>query len=634
MPVIIGTAGHIDHGKTSLVRALTGQDTDRLKEEKERGISIDLGFAHLDAPDGERAGIVDVPGHERFIRNMLAGAHGMDVVLFTVAADDGVMPQTEEHLDILHLLGVRRGIFVITKTDLVDAARVAAVREEVEILALDTTLEGAPIVPVSTVTGDGLEALRGEIGALLAAPADAPAAGYFRLPVDRAFVVHGHGVVVTGTAVAGTVREGETVRIMPGGETARVRGIEVHGVAVRRAEHGQRVAVNLAGIERTELARGHVVCDQRLARTTQRFDARVEIRPAAKRPFASHGRIRVHIGTAETLGKLVVLGGDAIAPRESGWAQIVVAEPVLAMRGDRFIVRDETARRTLGGGEVVNPFADRHRRGEPDVASRLERLRGDDRGAAARAFLDLSPDFACPLATVAQALNLRTEEAAAALARVDGAVPVPDARSPEAWTTAAKWNRLESLACEAVATEHRARPLAPGLEMERLRTELPWDISPKDFRWCVDRLVAAKRLVREDSVVRAPDHRVALGTEARALGDRVERFLVDGRFAPPDLRQLEEATGVARPRLVEVLGVLETEGRVARIAPDLYYARTAVDEAKAIVASHCAAHGEITAAAFRDLIDASRKFAIAFLDWCDRTGITVRVGDVRKLRRG
>src|SRR5262250_3416582 len=227
MPYIIGTAGHIDHGKTSLVKALTGQDTDRLKEEKERGISIDLGFAHLDAPGAERAGIVDVPGHERFIRNMLAGAHGIDLVLFTVAADDGVMPQTEEHLDILHLLGVRRGIFVVTKTDLVDAARVAAVREEIEILRLDTTLEDAPIVPVSTLTGAGLDALRAEIERLLAAPAPAPPPGYFRLPVDRAFVIRGHGVVVTGTAIAGTVREGESVRILPGSETARVRGLEV-----------------------------------------------------------------------------------------------------------------------------------------------------------------------------------------------------------------------------------------------------------------------------------------------------------------------------------------------------------------------------------------------------------------------
>ena len=633
MPVIIGTAGHIDHGKTALVRALTGQDTDRLKEEKERGISIDLGFAYLDAPGGERAGIVDVPGHERFIRNMLAGAHGIDVVLFTVAADDGVMPQTEEHLDILHHLGIRRGIFVITKCDLVDAARVAVVREEIEILSVDTTLEGAPIVPVSTVTGDGLEALRAEIGAQLAVRPASPPTGYFRLPVDRAFVIHGHGVVVTGTAIAGTVREGDTVRILPGAETARVRSLEVHGVRVSRAEHGQRVAMNIAGVERGDLGRGHVVCDPRITRLAQRIDARVEIRPAAKKAVASHTRVRLHIGTAEAIGRVVVLGGArALAPRTTGWVQLVLTEPVLAMRGDRFILRDETARRTLGGGEVVNPFADRHR-AQHDVAERLEHLRDPDVAIAGVAFLGLTPDFATDAATVAQALNVRPEDVATALGADDAVVPIPDRRTAEAYTTEAKWQKLQAEVCEAVARVHREQPLVPGVEMESLRAGIGADIPPKIFRWCVDRLVAMRRLVREDSVVRAPGHQVALGAEARALGTRIERLLAAGRFTPPDLRQLAEATGVAGKRLAEVLGVLEGEGRVVRVAPDLYYARQAADDAKAVVEAHCRAHGEITAAAFRDMIGASRKFAIAFLDWCDRTGVTVRVGDVRKLRR-
>ncbi|TMB52233.1 MAG: selenocysteine-specific translation elongation factor [Deltaproteobacteria bacterium] len=629
---IIGTAGHIDHGKTSLVRALTGQDTDRLKEEKERGISIDLGFAYLDAAEA-RAGIVDVPGHERFIRNMLAGAHGVDCVLFTVAADDGVMPQTEEHLDILHLLGVRRGIFVITKIDLVDAARVAAVREEIEILTLDTTLESAPIAPVSTVTGEGLDVLRREIDAQLSVPPGPPPPGYFRMPVDRAFVIRGHGVVVTGTAIAGTVSEGEVIRVLPGGEQARVRGLESHGAAVATAVHGQRVAMNLAGIDREDLGRGHVVCHERIARVTDRLDARVELRPAARRPLPSHSRVRFHLGTAEVIGKLIVLGPEAaLEPRTTGWAQIVLPEPVLAMRGDRFILRDETARWTIGGGEVVNPFASRHRRSEAGLAERLEALRGGDPTAAARAFLDLAPEFASDLETVAQALNLREDEARAALASAPGIVPIPDGSSPEAYTTADLSRQLEDAVLAAVAAAHREQPLAPGVEMESLRSGLPWAVAPRIFRSCIDRLVAARRLVREESVVRSPDHRVSLGADARALGDRVERLLADGRFTPPDLRQLEDAMRAGRDRLADVLGVLEKEGRVARIGPDLWYARAAADEAKAIVVEHCQRHGDITAATFRDRIGASRKFAIAFLDWCDRTGVTVRVGDIRKLR--
>jgi len=630
VPPIIGTAGHIDHGKTALIRALTGQDTDRLKEEKERGISIDLGFAYLDGPAGGRTGIVDVPGHERFIRNMLAGAHGMSLVLFTVAADDGVMPQTEEHLDILHLLGVRRGIFVITKTDLVDPARIAAVREEIEILAVDTTLEGARIVPVSALTGDGLDALRAEIAAQLAATSGPPPSGYFRLPVDRAFVIKGHGVVVTGTAVAGTVGEGDMVRVVPGGERARVRGLEIHGVAVARAAAGQRVAMNLAGLDRDELARGHVVCHDELSRLTRRLDARVEMCSAARRAIKSHGRVRLHLGTAEVMAKLVVLGGGSEIPsRGSGYAQLALEEAVLAMRGDRFILRDETARWTLGGGEIVNPFADRHRRSEASPEARLEVLRTGPVAAAARAFLELVPDFAGDAATIAQALNLGADDVRQALTADGAIIPIPD----EAYTTEDKWQRLQAGVHEAVAAEHRRQPLAPGLEMESLRTRLPWDIGAKVFRWCIERLVTAGRLAREESVVRLPEHRVRLDAKARALGAKVEGLLVEGRFTPPDLRQLEEMTGVARRDLVDMLGVLEGEGRVVRIGPDLYYAPAATQEATALVAAHCRAHGEITAATFRDLIGASRKFAIAFLDWCDRTGVTVRLGDLRKLRR-
>jgi selenocysteine-specific elongation factor len=332
------------------------------------------------------------------------------------------------------------------------------------------------------------------------------------------------------------------------------------------------------------------------------------------------------------MAKLVVLGDGPLAPRTGGWVQLVLSEPVLAMRGDHFILRDETARRTLGGGVVVHPFAHRHRRSEGDLEERLGILRVGAPPAAARAFLELVPDFASDRATVSQALNLRDEEVAP-IAGAPGVLPVPDAGAPEAYTTTAKWERLETEVLGVVSGAHRAHPLAPGPEMESLRTQLPFEVAPRIFRWCVDRLVAAGRLVREGSVVRAPGHRVALGAGDRALGERLERLLSEGRFTPPDLRQLEERLGVTRKDLLEVLAVLEAEGKVVRVASDLYYARTAADECVERLGIHCRAHGEITAATFRDLIGASRKFAIAFLDWCDRTGVTVRVGDLRKLRR-
>jgi selenocysteine-specific elongation factor len=516
----------------------------------------------------------------------------------------------------------------------VDAARVEAVREEIEILSLDTILEGAPIVPVSTVTGAGLDALRAEIERQLAAPPDPHPPGWFRLPVDRAFVIHGHGTVVTGTAIAGTVAEGQTVRVLPGGETARVRGLEVHGVAVRGAGRGQRVAINLAGVERDDLGRGHVVCDEGLRRVTDRIDAFVDIRPAVRRPVRSHARVRFHLGTAEVMAKLVLLGGaGTLSARGRGWAQLVLAGPVLAMRGDRFVLRDETARWTIGGGQVVNPFAERRRGANRELPEHLARLRDGDLATAAVAFLELAQELASERATVAHALGVPEALVDAALGTVPEAIAVPDAAAPEAWITRTKWTLLETAVVGRIVAAHRAAPLLPGVEMESLRSQLPWEVGGKVFRWAVERLVAEGRIVREESLVRAPDHRVSLDLEGTRLATRVSELLAAGRFTPPDLQRLEEATGATRRRLGEVLAVLESEGRVARIGPDLYYARDAAEAAREVVRRHCAEHGEITAAVFRDLIDASRKFAIAFLDWCDRTGVTVRVGDVRRLRR-
>jgi selenocysteine-specific elongation factor len=641
---IIGTAGHIDHGKTALIKALTGQDTDRLKEEKERGISIDLGFAYFTLPDGIRAGIVDVPGHERFIRNMLAGAHGIDLVLFTVAADDGVMPQTEEHLDILHLLGTRRGIFVITKADLADAARLREVRDEIGLLADGTTLAGAPIIEVSSITGRGLEQLRGEMARQLDGFQARRATGIFRLPLDRAFTIKGHGIVVTGTAMGADVRVGDRLRVLPAGGEVRVRSVQVHSDSVESAGLCQRVALNLTGAEKLELKRGAVLADERLESASGRFDAWLEIRPGAKRALKNNTRVRLFIGTAETIARAIVLdeegghGGPphSIAPKAAGLAQLVTDTPVVALAGDRFVIRDETNSRTLGGGVVLNPTGRRVRKPVEDYRSNLRVLKDSPSsgGDAIEALINLQESFAMGATKIATLMNIPTAEAEAALKQAARFVKL-SVGDEEAFTTKSRWEALKHFALDAVRAYHRAEPLSPGMEMEALRTRLPFEIGARAFRPIVDRLSAESEIVREESVVRVRSHRVQLGGEAETLGAQIEAALNGAQFQPPDLKQLAEALkipGSQMQRVRTVLLAMEREGRVVKIATDLYFSRAAADGARAKLVEYLKTHHEITAATFRDLLGASRKFAIALLDHFDHSGVTTRVGDARRLR--
>src|SRR5579863_2206445 len=627
---IIGTAGHIDHGKTALIKALTGQDTDRLKEEKERGISIDLGFAYFTLPDGTRAGIIDVPGHERFIRNMLAGAHGIDLVLFTVAADDGIMPQSEEHLDILHLLGVSRGIFVITKADLADEARLREVREEIEILADGTCLEGSPIIPIAALKGRGIDELRGEIERQLDGFQARRATGLFRLPLDRAFVMKGHGVVVTGTAMGAEVRLGQKLRLLPLGGEVRVRALQIHGETVESAGLSQRVALNLSGAEKLELKRGDVLADERLELATSRLDAR----PAAKRALKHNQRVRFYIGAAETIGRVIVLGeATEIAPKRSALVQLVLDEPVVALAGDRFVVRDETNVRTIGGGVVLNPLGRRSRRPLEAYLNNLNALgRGRD-AAAVEAMLNLQERLALTAPILAQLFDAPVAELTETL---------KDARfirlslgDEEGFTTAVKWNEIKRAALEALTRHHRDEPLAPGLEMEALRTQLPYEVAPRAFRALLERLARETDLVREESVVRLKSHKVQLGGDTGELGVRVERILREAGYQPPDLKQLAETLQMpasAMARLRAVLGAIEREGRVIKIATDFYMAREPFESAQAKLLERLKRDGEISAATYRDVLDASRKFAILLLDHFDHSGVTTRVGDLRKLR--
>ena len=634
MPYIIGTAGHIDHGKTSLIKALTGKDTDRLKEEKERGISIDLGFAHLALPDGSEAGIVDVPGHERFIRNMLAGAHGIDMVLFTVAADDGVMPQTEEHLDIVHLLGVRTALFVITKVDLVSEARVREVEEEIEILTFETALEGSRVAHFSAVSGEGLEKVRTGIVEILER-IDRPApSGFFRLPVDRVFVLQGHGVIVTGTGLAGEVRTGDHVHAVPGGQKFRVRSIQVHGQSVESAGWGQRVALNLTGQDRGALERGHMICHEELTLASTRFDAHLEVRPAAAKGIKNHQRVRIHLGTAERMGKLIFLGDiEKVEPKETAYCQVLLTEPLLVMRGDHFIVRDETAQKTLGGGEVVDPRARRHRRREQDVEERLRTLREGDTPERVRGFLDGDASLATGVDAICQFLNLKRDETRDWLERTEGLRSF-DSERERVYTTEDKWNGFRERLRSALEAFHKGHPLAPGMDLEEVRARLAAGVSARLFRDLADLLAAEGVCVRDGNHLRLPDHRVELGAREKSLSAEIAAALARNPLAPPYLKEIEKAVGVERPKLNEVIRVMERQGEVVRVTTELYYLKASIDRIKGDLYSYFETHEEMSAATFRDILQSSRKYTIPVLEHFDRTGVTMRVGDVRKLKPG
>ncbi len=632
---IIGTAGHIDHGKTALIKALTGQDTDRLKEEKERGISIDLGFAYFTLPDGTRAGVIDVPGHERFIRNMLAGAHGIDLVLFTVAADDGVMPQTEEHLDILHLLGARRGIFVVTKADLADAARLRDVRDEIELLADGTTLADAPVIEVSSTTGAGLDQLRAEIVRQLDGFQARRATGVFRLPLDRAFVIKGHGIVVTGTAMGAEVRVGDKLRVLPAGDEVRVRSIQVHSDSVESAGLCQRVALNLTGAEKLDLARGDVLADERVDSATARFDAWLEIRPAAKRALKNNTRVRLFIGTAETIARAIILDeAGTIAPKAAGLAQLVAEDPVVALAGDRFVIRDETNSRTLGGGIVLNPLGRRARKPLEAYRANLLMLKNSSGADAIEALINLQESFALGPSRLATLTNIPIAEADISLREAPRFIKL-SIGDEVAFTTRTRWDALKQFALDTLAAHHNREPLSPGLEMEALRTRLPYELGARAFRPIVDRISHESEIVREESTLRLKSHRVQLGGAAETLGTRVAAALETAEFQPPDLKQLAESLKIPTsqlPHLRTVLVAMEREGRVVKIASELYFARAAADAARARLVDYLKTHDAITAATFRDLLGASRKFAIALLDHFDHAGVTTRVGDTRRLR--
>ncbi len=633
--MIIGTAGHIDHGKTTLVRALTGVDTDRLPEEKARGITIDLGFAYLPLDNGRTLGFVDVPGHERFIHNMLAGVGGIDFALLVVAADDGPMPQTREHLAILDLLGVTRGVVALTKADLADADRLARLEDEIRVLLAGTTLADADIMPVSAQSGTGVADLKTRLELEAEATVDRAADGWFRLPVDRCFTVAGAGTVVTGTVFTGAVGHDDQLALLSSGAAARVRGIHAQNTPSKTGCAGQRCALNIAGpqIAKDAIHRGDWLVSAELRRPTDRLDVRLRLLADEVRPLRHWTPVHLHLGAAHAMGRVVLLDTETLAPGDAALAQLVLEQPVGALHGDRLILRDQSARRTMAGGMVLDPWPPTRFRRRPDRLAWLAAAEESDPAQALGALASLPPHI-IDLATVALARNLRPAARDAAVAAAGlRALPASDggifALAPQHWTT------IEAAVVQTLGAHHQKQPNSAGLEPERLRVALPMKIAPPPFAAIVAALLAAKAIEADGPWLRLPGHAVRLSPEDEKLWVRIKPTLEAERFGPPRVRDFADRDGVPENKVRDLLRRLSRMGVVWQVAPDHFFLRGPVIEMAKITADLAvkAADGRFKAAEFRDRIGGGRKVAIQILEFFDRGGITTLRDQVRVVNK-
>lgn len=620
----------MDHGKTVLVKALTGVDTDRLKEEKERGISIELGFAPLKLPDGRQLGLVDVPGHERFIRQMLAGVAGIDLVLLVVAADEGVMPQTREHLAIIDLLQIKRGILVITKIDLVEPAWLDLVEEEVRELVRGTTLEGAPVVRVSAVTGEGLEELKEVLSRITREIPPRPSSGRIRLPIDRVFSLPGFGTIVTGTLWSGSIEAGMEVEIQPEGRKGRARSLQVHGQPVSRAQAGQRVAVNLAGVEVQHVRRGSVLVEPSLWHPALRIDVNIRLLPGAK--LKNRERVRFYLGTKEAFGRVVLLDREELEGEGEALGQLVLEEPVVAAPRDRFILRTYSPLVTIGGGEVIAVNTPRYRRYDEKV---LELLRRRLNASLSKLFLDIVRESkeGLELKKACAQAGLTMEEARDALKREAGRgefILLPAAEGEQYIITPEGLRRLWERAHPVLEDFHRRYPLRPGLPKEELRSRIFSRLDWRTFQGILEQWAKEGKIKLEGNAVALAGYRAALDKrQEKAAGVLIERYKA-GWFQPPLPEEAAQGLNLAPEELEELLHFLVRQGHLVKVAEKLYFHKEAVLAAQEEI-RRLGREGPFTLGAVRDTLKSSRKYVLPLLEYLDQIKFTRRVGDKRTI---
>ena len=634
MSVIMGTAGHIDHGKTSLIRALTGIDCDRLGEEKRRGITIELGFAYADLPGGERMGIVDMPGHEKFVRTMVAGASGIDFVLLVISADEGVMPQTREHLEICTLLGVKHGIVALTKIDMVDADMRELAEEDARDFLKGTFLENAPIFPVSSVTGEGLDALR---AAIVEESRRQPKrrSDLFRLPVDRVFSLKGHGTVVTGTLVSGSAQCGDEVELLPSGKLSHIRSIQSHGCAQDIAEAGHRISLNLHGLAVEDISRGDVVTHVGTMKNSKRWIVELTCLKSSPRGLRHRGEVHFHHSARELAARLYFYDRDRLEPGDTALAEVHFSEPVAGIFGDRCIVRAFSPLRTVAGGSILYPLDSAPRRSHIDgtMQERLMALPDADEPTRIGVQLELAGRFGATIADLSILTDLSRKTLEKHLQAMSGkGLAFCWDKDARCWISSTWLERLLSRALAATEAFHKKNPLEHGMAKGVILAGMGAGVPPKLAHFALERLVRSGRLAVEGELLRLPEHKVSLADDQQTLKEALLKAHQASPLMPPNHTELFAELGITARQAQPIFKLLVSDGSLVKIKEDLYYLSSVMEELREKVRQFLLEHSEITPGDFRDISGISRKNGIALLEHFDKEQLTMRVGDKRVLR--
>lgn len=632
--IILGTAGHIDHGKTSLIKAVTGINTDRLKEEQLRGITIELGFASLELPSGQRLGIVDVPGHEKFVKNMVAGATGIDIVALVIAADEGIMPQTREHMEICSLLDIKFGLVVLTKVDLVEEEWLELVREEVRDFVSRTFLEDAPVIAVSSTTGQGLPDFVQSLDDISNRIPERQQAGLFRLPVDRVFTMKGFGTVITGTLIAGKVGVGDPIMLYPSKITSKVRGIQVHGAAVPAATAGMRTAINFQGLDKAQVNRGDTVAMPNTLKSSHMVDVTLHYLAGNSKKMKNRIRVRFHSGTSEIMGIVVLLDRQELAPGDTAVAQIRLETPVSLIRDDRYVLRSYSPVRTIGGGRIINPIPGKHKPNKKEILEYLTILTEDDHEQILQVQIQAAGYDGCTYADLRLMVNLPGKQLEQILqALLTRQAVIQTDKETRTFIHQKTFSAIQEQAKACLKVYHAKNPLKPGIPKEELKSRLPAAIDGKTFLIALQHLEKTGTIAAEEDTVRLADHKVALAADQQNLQNRILSALESAGLSPPYFKELCQSLNVSEHQGKEVLDVLIGDGQVVKVKEGLYYDRRTLEELKQKLVDFLISHEEISTPQFKDMAGASRKFVIPLIEYFDSTQLTLRVGDIRKLRR-